>query len=73
MFWVKIKRLFLLPPALGTTPTQVDRYAKFGTEHLTTAVARVERGRDGNVIDLSRFCHVPRRSASLAQHLQPPS
>jgi integrase len=35
----------------------VDRYAKFGTEHLTAAAARIERGRDGNVIDLSRFCH----------------
>jgi hypothetical protein len=35
----------------------VDRYAKFGTEHLTVAAARIERGGDENVIDLSRFCH----------------
>ena len=39
----------------------VDRYAKFGTEHLTVAAARIERGRDGNVIDLARFCHVPKK------------
>lgn len=24
----------------------VDRYAKFGTEHLAVAAARIERGRD---------------------------
>jgi hypothetical protein len=24
----------------------VDRYAKFATEHLTVAAARIERGRD---------------------------
>ena len=39
----------------------VDRYAKFATEHLTVAAARIERGRDRNVINLSRFCHVPKR------------
>jgi integrase len=36
----------------------VDRYAKFATEHLTVAAARIERGRDRNVINLARFCHV---------------
>ena len=36
----------------------VDRYAKFATEHLSVAAARIERGRDNNVIRLSRFCHV---------------
>ena len=44
----------------------VDRYAKFATEHLTAAAQRIERGRDRNVINLSRFRHVPskrRRSA----------
>ena len=35
----------------------VDRYAKFGTEHLTLAAARIERHCDGNVIDLAQFCH----------------
>jgi hypothetical protein len=35
----------------------VDRYAKFGTEHLTAAAARIERKRGKNVISLSRFCH----------------
>ena len=35
----------------------VDRYAKFGTEHLTVAAARNERERDKNVLELSRFSH----------------
>jgi integrase len=39
----------------------VDRYAKFGTEHPTTAAARIERGRARNVISLSRFCHGPEK------------
>ena len=34
-----------------------DRYAKFGTEDLTVAAARIERGRDKNVIEMSRFGH----------------
>ena len=38
----------------------VDRYAKFATEQLAAAAQRIERGRDRNVINLSRFCHVPR-------------
>ena len=33
----------------------VDRYAKFATEHLTVAAERIQRGRDRNVIDSSRF------------------
>ena len=37
----------------------VDRYAKFGTEHLTLAAARIERHCDKNVIELSRFSHSP--------------
>ena len=37
----------------------VDRYAKFATEHLAAAATRIERGRDRNVIELARFCHVP--------------
>jgi len=36
----------------------VDRYAKFGTEHLTVAAARIERGCDNNVVDLVRFRHI---------------
>jgi len=39
----------------------VDRYAKFATEHLTAAAARIERGRDRNVINLARFCHVQKK------------
>jgi hypothetical protein len=36
----------------------VDRYAKFATEHLAAAAARIERVGGGNVTDLSRFRHV---------------
>ena len=35
----------------------VDRYAKFGTEHLAAAAARIERRGDKNVVDLAHFCH----------------
>ena len=35
----------------------VDRYAKYATEHLTLAAARIENGRGGNVVQLSHFCH----------------
>ena len=36
----------------------VDRYAKFGTEHLTVSAARIERSCDKNVVDLVRFRHI---------------
>lgn len=39
----------------------VDRYAKFGTEHLARAAARIEHGRDENVIELTRFCHARKK------------
>ena len=35
--------------------TMVDRYAKFGTEHLTRGATRMERRRAKNVTNLSRF------------------
>jgi hypothetical protein len=35
----------------------VDRYAKFATEHLSQAAARIETVADNNVVDLSRYCH----------------
>lgn len=36
----------------------VDRYAKFATDNLRAAAARIERSpRDENVIELTRFCH----------------
>ncbi|MBS1198240.1 MAG: hypothetical protein H6R18_2025 [Proteobacteria bacterium] len=35
----------------------VDRYAKFATEHLARAAARIEMASTENVIELSRFCH----------------
>ena len=35
----------------------VDRYAKFATDHLAAAAARIESGRGGNVITISRFRH----------------
>lgn len=33
----------------------VDRYAKYATEHLAVAAARIENGKGGNVIQLSTF------------------
>src|SRR5665213_1213141 len=39
----------------------VDRYAKFGTEHLMAAAARIERSRGKNAISLSRFYHGQKR------------
>ena len=36
----------------------VDPYAKFATEHLMAAAERIERGREENMIDLSRFCDI---------------
>lgn len=35
--------------------SMVDRYAKYATEHLAVAAARIENGRGGNVISLSTF------------------
>ena len=35
----------------------VDRYAKYATEHLHAAASRIEEGRGGNVVALSRFRH----------------
>ncbi len=37
------------------TRSMVDRYAKFATDHLAVAAARIETGRGGNVV---RFPHV---------------
>ena len=42
----------------------VDRYAKYATEHLRVAAARIEGGRGGNVVNLSRFCHVQKEKRS---------
>lgn len=42
----------------------VDRYAKYATEHLRVATARIERERGGRVIELSRFCHVQKEKRS---------
>ncbi len=35
--------------------SMVDRYAKYATEHLAVAAARIENGWGGNVISLSTF------------------
>lgn len=40
---------------------RVDRYAKFATENLKTAASRIERVRDGGVIEISRFRHAEKR------------
>jgi hypothetical protein len=39
----------------------VDRNVKIATEHLTAAAERIERGRDANVTNFARFCHVPEK------------
>lgn len=36
----------------------VGRYAKFATENLLAAASRIEQGKGGNVVPLSRKCHV---------------
>jgi len=41
----------------------VDRYAKYSTEYLAIAAARIENGRGGNVVPLSRFRHAQDRAA----------
>ena len=41
----------------------VDRYAKFAIEHLAVAAARIESGRGGNVVPITRFLHVPIKAA----------
>jgi len=43
--------------------SMVDRYAKFGTEHLTRAAARIESGKVENVDNFPRFPHVQGRPA----------
>lgn len=39
------------------TRSMVDRYAKFATEHLAIAAARIEGSSGQNVIPISRFSH----------------
>jgi integrase len=41
----------------------VDRYAKYATEHLSFAAARIEASKGGNVVTLSRFCHAKEKAA----------
>lgn len=41
----------------------VDRYAKYSTEHLAAAAARIENGCGGNIVQLARFRHVQDRAA----------
>src|SRR5258708_40319256 len=48
----------------------VDRYAKFGTEHLAAAASRIEGGRgDENVVDLFRSRHGEQNTKQLATSL----
>lgn len=46
--------------------SMVDRYAKFATENLTVAASRIENGQGGNVIEMSRFCHVQKSKRASA-------
>ena len=43
--------------------TMVDRYAKFGTEHLTRAAARIQSGGAENVVAFPHFPHSGKRAA----------
>ena len=45
--------------------SMVDRYAKFATENLAVAAARIESGRE-NVVELSRFSHVSEQKRASA-------
>jgi hypothetical protein len=48
----------------------VDHYEKFATENLAFAASRIKLGREGgNVIPLSRFCHVPETEKPLTEML----
>ena len=40
----------------------VDRYAKYATEHLAAAAARIENGQGGNVVNLVTFASRPERA-----------
>ena len=40
------------------TRSMVDRYAKYATENLAVAASRIENGRGGNVVQMSRLRHV---------------
>ena len=44
----------------------VNRYAKFATENLLFAASRIESGRGGNVVTLSRFRHVEEKKRGYA-------
>jgi integrase len=44
----------------------VDRYAKFATEHLAVAVARIESAHGANVVNFPRIPHGERTVARLA-------
>ncbi|MBL8378882.1 MAG: tyrosine-type recombinase/integrase, partial [Burkholderiales bacterium] len=46
--------------------TMVDRYAKFATDNLKVAASRIERGREANVVELSRFRHGQKRQGAGA-------
>jgi len=48
----------------------VDRYAKFATENLVVAAARIERGRGDNMVQFPRFPHA-RKSKGLAFFANP--
>ena len=43
----------------------VDRYAKFAADNVRLAASPIEN-RTSNVIEMSRFCHVPRVKTRMA-------
>ena len=49
----------------------VDRYAKYGTEHLAVAAMRIERVRVENVLDSVTFLSRHKEKKDLATRLSP--
>ena len=41
----------------------VDRYAKFATDNLTVAAARIESGARGVVVNFPHFPHIKEKTA----------
>lgn len=60
---MKIRSLLNPLDSMIANRPQVDRYAKYSTEHLALAASRIENGRGGNVIELARFCHIKTKAA----------
>ena len=66
--WVRARRYYAETDELKDlggwkSRIMVDRYAKFGTEHLTRAAARIESGKAENVVQFPHFPHSSKKVA----------